>query len=201
MDPLTDAGDETVTERLLLRGWREEDEEPLLAVSADPEVMRYFPRPMTREEAHLFVTHQGALLAAARPGLFAVETRHDRRFIGFVGLAEPRFEAPFTPCVEIGWRLARPAWGHGYATEAGRAVLAHAFGSLGLAEVVSFAAVVNLPSQSVMRRLGMHTDRREDFDHPWLDPGHPLRRHVLYRLSAAEGASHRPGKPPHGGLD
>ena len=188
MDPLTDAADETVTDRLMLRGWSEADEEPLLSLSSDPEVMRYFPRVMTVEEAHDLVVRQRALRAAGRPALFAVETRQDRRFIGFVGLAEPRFAAPFTPCVEIEWRLARSAWGHGYATEAARAVLSHAFGCLRLAEVVSFTAVVNLPSQAVMRRLGMHTDRSEDFDHPSVTPGHPLRRQVLYRLRAEEAA-------------
>ena len=191
MDPLTDAVDETVTDRLVLRGWNEEDVEPLLSLSSDPEVMRYFPRTMTPEEARALVVGQHALLAAGRPGLFAVETRRDRRFIGFVGLAEPRFSAPFTPCVEIEWRLDRSAWGHGYATEAARAVLSHAFGPLGLAEVVAFTAVVNLPSQAVMRRLGMHTDRSEDFDHPSLPPGHPLRRHLLYRLLAEEAVEQR----------
>jgi RimJ/RimL family protein N-acetyltransferase len=185
VDPLIEPrpGD-VLTERLLLRGWSERDEQQLLAMSTDSEVMRYFLRVMSAEEARTFVRRQRRLLEAGRPGLFAVETREDGRFVGFVGLAEPRFEAAFTPCVEIGWRLTRGAWGKGYATEAGRAVLAHAFGTLGLDEVVSFTAALNLPSQAVMRRLGMHAERDEDFDHPSLPEGDPLRRHVLYRLRA-----------------
>src|SRR4051794_7961025 len=158
----------------------------MLALSTDPEVMRYFPRPMTAEEVHEFVTRHRELLAAGRPGLFAVETRADGRFIGFVGLAEPTFEAPFTPCVEVGWRLVKAAWRRGYATEAARAALDHGFDTLGLDEVVSFTAVVNTPSMAVMRTLGMRRDPAEDFDHPRVEPGHVLRRHVLYRLRADE---------------
>ena len=103
--------------------------------------------------------------------------------LGAVALLEPTFEAPFTPCLEIGWRLARAWWGHGLATEAARALLAHAFGPLGRSEVVSFTTVANLASRRVMRRLGMSHDPSEDFDHPRLPLGHPLRRHVLYRLA------------------
>ena len=187
MDPLTDpARGNVTTTRLLLRGWELADEQQLLELSSDPDVMRYFPRPMTRAEVRAFIDRQRALHAAGRPALLAVETRLDGRFIGFVGLAEPRFEAAFTPCVEIGWRLKRAAWGHGYATEAAGAVLTHAFTTLGLAEVVSFTAVANEPSQAVMRRLGMRTDRAEDFDHPSVEEGSPLRRHVLYRLRAEQ---------------
>ena len=102
-------------------------------------------------------------------------------FVGFTGLAVPSFEAPFTPAVEVGWRLARPAWGHGYATEAARASLAYGFGELGLEEVVSFTSVGNARSRAVMERLGMTHDRAGDFQHPLLAPGDPLRPHVLYR--------------------
>ena len=196
MDPLTGPPAPVLqTDRLLLRGWEDGDLEPLLALSTDPEVMRYFPRPMTRAEATALLQRHRAALEAGGPGLLAVVRRGDRRFLGFVGLAVPRFEAPFTPCVEIGWRLARDAWGHGYATEAARAVLRHGFTTLGLDEVVSFTAVGNEPSQAVMRRLGMRRDPAEDFEHPSLEPAHPLRRHVLYRLSAREWAgSHGPGR-------
>ncbi len=187
MDPLIEPGPTNLTtERLLLRTWTDDDVEPMHELSSDPAVMRFFPRPMTLDEVHAFVVRQRSRLAAGRPGLYAVESFADRRFLGFVGLAEPRFEAPFTPCVEIGWRLLREAWGHGYATEAARTVLAHGFGTLGLQEIVSFTAVPNEPSQAVMRRLGMHTDPAEDFDHPALEEGHWLQRHVLYRLTAPE---------------
>jgi len=103
-------------------------------------------------------------------------------FAGFTGLAVPRFEAHFTPCVEVGWRLAREHWGRGYATEAARAALADGFERLGLDEIVSFTAAGNLPSRRVMEKLGMKHDSADDFDHPSLAPGHPLRRHVLYRI-------------------
>ena len=116
-------------------------------------------------------------------GLWAVEVPGSAPFVGFVGLAVPRFEAHFAPCVEIGWRLAAEYWSRGYATEAASAVLAHAFGPLGLAEVVSFTAPANLRSRRVMERLGMTRSPADDFEHPGLSEGHPLRPHVLYRLS------------------
>jgi RimJ/RimL family protein N-acetyltransferase len=106
-----------------------------------------------------------------------------------VGLSVPRFEAPFTPCVEIGWRLARAHWGRGYATEAARAALGHAFGPLGLGEVVAFTVPANVPSRAVMTRLGMTRTPADDFDHPLLPEGHPLRRHVLYRIARADWAA------------
>ena len=200
MDPLTEpAAPALRTGRLLLRTWADADVEPLLALSTDPEVMRHFPRPSTREEVRALVERHRSALAAGRPGLFAVERREDRRFLGFVGLAVPRFEAAFTPCVEVGWRLERAAWGHGYATEAGRAVLRHGFTALGLDEVVSFTAVRNEPSRAVMRRLGMRHHAADDFDHPALEVGHALRRHVLYRLTAREWrASQAPGDAASG---
>jgi RimJ/RimL family protein N-acetyltransferase len=185
MDPLTDlAGGNLLTPRLLLRTWRDDDEPSMLAMSTDPEVMRHFPRVMTADEVHAFVVRHRALLAAGRPGLYAVERRDDRSFAGFVGLAEPRFEASFTPCVEVGWRLVRSAWGQGLATEAAREVLRHAFVDLALDEVVSFTSLGNAPSVAVMRRLGMR--RSLEFDHPGVPEGHEVRRHVLYRLSADE---------------
>jgi RimJ/RimL family protein N-acetyltransferase len=204
VDPLIESRPTNLTsERLLLRSWTAADVEPMHTMSTDPEVMRFFPRPMTGEEVRAFVTRQAARLAGGRPGLYVLERLADRRFLGFVGLAEPRFEAAFTPCVEVGWRLVRDAWGHGYATEGARAVLAHGFGTLGLEEVVSFTAVPNEPSQAVMRRLGMHTDPADDFDHPALEEGHWLRRHVLYRLTAAQwfaqATGHDAGRQPRTG--
>lgn len=170
------------TGRLLLRQWEDEDLLPFAALCADPEVMEHFPAPLPPEQAAELIGRHRALLDAGRPGLFAVEVEETGDFIGFVGLSEPTFSAPFTPCVEIGWRLARTAWGQGYATEAGRAVLAHGFEVLGLTEIVSFTTRANLRSRAVMERLGMTRDPAEDFEHPALEPGDPLRTHVLYRI-------------------
>jgi RimJ/RimL family protein N-acetyltransferase len=167
------------TERLLLRGWRESDLRPFAALNADPEVMRYFPARLSREESDAMVARVSASLAERGWGLWAVE--HHGEFLGLTGLAVPQFEAPFLPAVEIGWRYARSAWGRGYATEAAQAVLAFAFHELRLDEVVSFTAVENRRSRAVMERLGMEHDAADDFDHPRIPEGSPLRRHVLYR--------------------
>ena len=169
------------TERLLLRGWRESDREPFAALNADAEVMRYFPAPLSRAESDALAERASAFLAERSWGLWAVE--RDGVFLGFTGLAEPRFDAHFTPAVEIGWRLARSAWGFGYATEAATAVLRFAFEELRLREVVSFTAVDNRRSRAVMERIGMARDERGDFDHPAVPVGSPLRRHVLYRAA------------------
>ena len=198
MDPLIDtrpggASPVLTTARLRLHTWSDEDAEGLYRLSTDPEVMRHFPGMPTREQIAELVERQRDNLSNGRPGLFAVTVgpavepvATPDGFIGFVGLATPTFPAPFMPCVEIGWRLATKAWGHGYATEAGRAVLHHGFRTLGLPEIVSFTAVVNEPSIAVMRRLGMRHDPDGDFDHPRVPEGHPVRRHVLYRLRADE---------------
>jgi RimJ/RimL family protein N-acetyltransferase len=126
-------------------------------------------------------------------GLWAVEREEDGAFLGFTGLSSPPFEASFTPAVEVGWRFAHHAWGHGYATEAAEAALEFGFERLGLAEIVSFTTVANARSRRVMERLGMRHDPGEDFDHPRLEAGHPLRRHVLYRLAHEDWRRHRPG--------
>jgi len=115
-------------------------------------------------------------------GFWAIEVPGEAEFAGFTGLAVPRFTSHFTPCVEIGWRIAHEHWGRGYAPEAARAALAHGFEGLGLDEIVSFTAVANLRSRRVMEKLGMSRDPADDFEHPSLAPGHPLRRHVLYRV-------------------
>ncbi len=178
-----------MTRRLRLRGWTGADVEAFLALSTDPEVMRFFPRPATPAEAESFVRLQQVRHGAGEPTLYVVERLEDGAFLGFTGLAVPTGPLPFTPCVEIGWRLVRAAWGHGYATEAAAACLDEAFGERGLAEVVSFTAAVNLPSQAVMRRLGMIRDVDGDFDHPRVPEGSPLRAHVLYRIDAAGWAA------------
>ncbi|GAA4596842.1 GNAT family N-acetyltransferase [Planotetraspora phitsanulokensis] len=173
------------TERLTLRRWREGDLEPFAALNADPVVMEHFPSALSREQSDAMVRRIEAGFEDRGFGLWAVEA--DGTFLGFTGLSVPRFTAAFTPCVEIGWRLARHAWGYGYATEAAMAVLEDAFGRLGLAEVVSFTAVGNVRSQAVMRRIGMSHDPAGDFDHPALAEDSPLRRHVLYRIGRTAG--------------
>lgn len=169
------------TDRLVLRQWRDEDREPFARMNADPEVMRYFPAPLDREQSDAMVRRMHDLIEAQGWGLWAVERRDTGALVGFTGLAVPRHPLPFQPCVEVGWRLARSEWGHGFATEAARAALQVAFEELGLSEVVSFTAVPNMRSRAVMERLAMVRDPAEDFDHPALAEGESLRRHVLYR--------------------
>jgi len=171
------------TDRLLLRQWRDSDREPFAALNADPAVMEHFPRLVTREESDALIDRAAASIADHGWGLWAVEVRETGEFIGFTGLSVPTFEAPFLPGVEIGWRLAKGAWGNGYATEAARAALDFGFGPAGLSEILSFTATTNLPSQRVMQKIGMTHDEANDFDHPRLPAGHRLQRHVLYRIS------------------
>jgi RimJ/RimL family protein N-acetyltransferase len=172
------------TDRLLLRNWRDADREPFAALNGDPAVMEHFPSVQTREQSDQLIDRNLPLIEERGWGLWALEVRDTGRFIGFTGLSVPSFEAHFLPAVEIGWRLSKDAWGNGYATEAARASLEHAFGPAGLEEVVSFTATTNLPSQRVMQRIGMVQDG--EFDHPRLPDGHRLQRHVLYRISRAQ---------------
>jgi RimJ/RimL family protein N-acetyltransferase len=169
------------TQRLLLRQWRDADLAPFADLNADPEVMRYFPAALTARESDAMAGYARELIALNGWGLWAVEVAGGEPFIGFVGLNRPRFEAHFTPAVEVGWRLARAHWGCGYATEAATAAVSFGFDQLDLDEVVSFTTTGNERSMRVMQRLGMSHDPADDFDHPALADG-PLRRHVLYRL-------------------
>lgn len=175
------------TERLLLRTWRDDDLEPFARMVADPEVMRYFPATQNREEAAALIERVHAHMAEHGFGLWALERRDSGAFIGFTGLGVVGFEAAFCapdrPTIEIGWRLARAHWGQGFASEAARAALACAFEDLLLPEVVAFTVPANQPSRKVMQRIGMQRDPADDFLHPKLPEGHPLRAHVLYRLS------------------
>ncbi len=170
-----------VTDRLVLRRFCDADLEPFAAMNADPAVMEHFVAPLTRAESDGFVAAIERAFARDGFGLWAVEAATG--FVGFVGLNRVRFTAPFVPAVEVGWRLAQDAWGHGYATEAATAVLDDAFGRVGLSEVVSFTIPANVRSVAVMERLGMTHDPADDFDHPRVMIGHPHRRHVLYRMS------------------
>ena len=177
--PYREPVSELRTDRLRLRHWRPEDREPFAALNADPEVRRYFPSVLDRAESDAEADRHAAGLEERGWGLWAVEVVGGDPFVGYVGLAP----APFVDAVEIGWRLARSVWGRGYAPEGARAVLDHAFGpAVGLDELVSFTAVANAPSRRVMEKIGMTHDPADDFDHPRIAEGHPLRRHVLYRI-------------------
>ncbi|WP_018352418.1 GNAT family N-acetyltransferase [Longispora albida] len=176
-----------ITERLLLRRWQPSDHEPYAAMNADPAVMEHFVSTMTREQSDAQIAAFEEHFETEGFGLWAVEVRATGEFAGFTGLKWQRFEAEFTPAVEIGWRLARSAWGHGYATEAARAALAAGW-EAGLDEIVSMTATSNLRSMAVMERIGMTRDPAGDFDFPTIPAGHPLRRHVLYRMARPEGA-------------
>jgi RimJ/RimL family protein N-acetyltransferase len=171
------------TDRLVLRRWRDEDLEPFAELNADPEVMAFMPAQLDRRESDALATRIREQFEQRGFGLWAVEVPEVASFIGYVGLSVPRFTAAFTPCVEVGWRLARLHWGRGYATEAARATLTFGFERVGLEEIVSFTAPANVRSIAVMERLGMSHDAADDFDHPSLPVGHALRRHVLYRLT------------------
>lgn len=178
---LTGRVSELRTARLLLRQWQPSDFDPFARLNADPEVRRFFPARLTRRESDALAHRERTLIAERGWGLWAVEVTASKSFIGFIGLAEPRFDAHFTPALEIGWRLSRSHWGHGYATEGARAALAFAFEELEMDEVVSFTSAINTRSRRVMERLGMTRDPTDDFDHPLVAEG-PLRPHVLYRL-------------------
>lgn len=181
------------TDRLLLRPWRDADRDAFAAMSADPQVMEFFPAElMRRDECDAFVDRaEQGLAERGGWGWWALEERASAAFVGVAGLAPVRFEAHFTPAVEIGWRLARAAWGKGYATEAAAASVARGFGELGLDEVVALAHPANERSRAVMRRLGMTHDPADDFDLPMPPEDDPLRHHVLYRLTRERWAGRR----------
>jgi RimJ/RimL family protein N-acetyltransferase len=174
---------ELASARLRLRAWRAADRAPFAALNADPVVMQHFPAPLSRAQSDAMVERIDQHFAAHGYGLWVLQLRATGAFLGFTGLVAQSFPAHFTPCVEIGWRLARAAWGLGYASEAARAALRFAFETQRLPEIVSFTVPHNLPSRRVMERIGMQRDERGDFDHPLVPAGHPLQRHVLYRLS------------------
>jgi RimJ/RimL family protein N-acetyltransferase len=173
---------ELTTKRLRLRLWRDEDLPAFAALNSDPRVMQYMPKLLDRAESDAFAERIKENFARTGFGLWAVEVTGTADFIGFTGLSVPRFEARFTPCVEIGWRLAFDYWGHGYATEAACAARDYGFSQLGLKEIVSFTVTANQRSRKVMERIGMTHFPEDDFHHPLLPEGHPLRYHVLYRL-------------------
>jgi RimJ/RimL family protein N-acetyltransferase len=175
---------ELETPHLRLRRWKDADRVPFAAMNADPQVMEFFPALQDRAASDASIDHWQAQFAAQGWSNWAAELVSSGEFIGFVGLSVPRRTLPCSPCVEIGWRLARLFWGRGLASEAARAALAAGFERIGLAEIVSFTAVANRRSRAVMERIGMR-DSGEDFEHPGVPEGHALRLHCLYRIDRA----------------
>ncbi|MBA3723100.1 MAG: GNAT family N-acetyltransferase [Parachlamydiaceae bacterium] len=177
------------TDRLILRPWKEQDLEVFAKLNADSRVMEYFPSTLNREESDQLANRMQAKIAERGWGCWAVSAPGIANFIGFIGLnsvEKATFDAPFTPAVEVGWRLATDYWGRGFATEGALAALKYGFETLNLDEIVSFTATQNKRSMQVMERIGMHHDSKDDFDHPKLPDGHHLKRHVLYRLQKNE---------------
>jgi RimJ/RimL family protein N-acetyltransferase len=170
------------TDRLLMRRWREDDREPYAAMNADPAVRRYFPDFLTREASDAGIDRMEALFDQQGFGLWALEVTATARFIGFTGLNPMPDDVPGAGGMEVGWRLAEDAWHQGYATEAATAAVDVAFNGIGLKEIWSMTSILNEPSQAVMRRIGMTP--YANFEHPRVDPGHPLRPHVVFRRQA-----------------
>ena len=185
--------EDLTTPRLLLRSWRESDRQSFAALNADPAVMEFMPCLLSREQSDDFFDRINAHFEQHGFGLYAAEHRATCEFMGFIGLMVPKFDAPFMPAVEIGWRLGTKWWGQGLATEGARAIVRYAFETLGLNQLVSFTVPTNIRSRRVMEKLGMLHDPAGNFDHPRMPPGHPFRRHVLYRL---ERANFSRGIPP-----
>lgn len=174
---------ELQTDRLVLRAFRDSDREPFAALNADPVVMTYLQGPYGRRRSDGFVDRIGTVWAERGWGLWALERSDTGEFIGFTGLAPAEFDAPFTPAVEVGWRLAVAHWGHGFASEAAQESLRFGFEDVGLNEIVSFTAADNVRSRRVMGRISLRRDPAGDFEHPWVPTGSPIRPHVLYRQS------------------
>jgi len=169
------------TPRLILRQWQQADIEPYVLLNYDPEVAEFFPSTLTREETMAQIDRATNHIKQHGFGFFAVERKDNGEFIGFTGLSHPRFESHFTPCVEIGWRLSKANWGNGFATEAAKACLQFGFETLKIDEIFSFTAEHNIRSENVMKKIGMV--KAGYFEHPSIAGGHPLKRHVLYKIS------------------
>lgn len=186
------------TARLILRDFRDEDKAPFHAINNDPRVLEFLGPPLDRDVSDAWVDRLVGLSTTDIPRLLAVSEKSqapETGLLGFVGLSVPTFEAPVTPCVEIGWRLSSTAWGRGFATEAARAVLTWGFDRFQLPEIVSFTTERNTRSRRVMEKIGMSRARSEDFDHPRLEVGNPLRPHVLYRITSPRAQHPAPSRP------
>lgn len=169
------------TERLILRRWKPSDLVPFATMNEDTRVMEFYPKTLNLAETEAMIATIEQRIERDGFGLWAAELKHTTQLIGFIGLNVPGYSFPFSPCVEIGWRLAFDHWGNGYAQEGARAAMAFGFDTFGLKEIVSFTTVGNLRSRHVMERIGMTYDPKDDFEHPNLPEHHPLRKHVLYR--------------------
>jgi RimJ/RimL family protein N-acetyltransferase len=174
---------ELQTSRLRLRAWRDEDLPLFAELNADREAMEHLLGPLTRSQSDALVGRITEHFLREGFGFWAVEAPGVSGFIGMVGIGIPSYTAPFTPCVEVGWRLGRQYWGQGFATEAARVALEFGFETAGLPEIVALTVPSNARSRAVMAKLGMVRTASDDFDHPLVPAGHPLKRHVLYRLS------------------
>lgn len=179
---------EIETDRLRLRQWRDSDYQAFAVMNADAEAMRHFPAKLTVEESNAMAQRCRDLIEQQGWGIWAVEEKTTATFVGFIGLHVPSNELPFSPCVEVAWRLTRSVWGRGLATEGASAALAFAFDQLTMSEIVAFTALSNTRSEKVMQRLGMKRDAHT-FEHPALPQGHPLCEHVLYRAFPKERPS------------
>lgn len=169
------------TERLILRQWRDSDLQAMATINQDPKVMEHFAATRSLEETKAFINSNKTLFKDLGYCFYATELKQTHELIGFVGIA-PVYEMPCTPAIEIGWRLGTKFWGQGLATEAAKAVIDYAFNALGIGELVSFTATTNKKSERVMQRLGFIRSEKDDFDHPRIVDGHPLKRHIFYRL-------------------
>lgn len=187
------------TERLRLRQWLPADREPFAALNADPRVMEFFPATLDRTASNAMADRCEALIVGRGWGFWATEIKECGQFIGFVGLHVPAPELPFSPCVEIGWRLAFQYWGRGFASEAAKGALRVGFELLNVPEIVSFTAVHNLRSRAVMERLGMQ-ETKDTFEHPHVPVGNALRLHCLYRLSQERWRRIPHHMTPHAGV-
>ena len=170
------------TQRLILRQWQPSDFEPFAQMNQDNEVMRYFPKHLSVEESIAMIEKSKVDLEHDKYGFWALLAKEGSEFLGFVALAQVQFECPFKGSIEIGWRLKKSAWGHGYASEAARELLNYGFKNLGLSEIVSLTAKLNKPSSRVMERIGMTRNPADDFDHPKIAFESPLRPHVLFKI-------------------
>ncbi|ALS75892.1 GNAT family acetyltransferase [Planococcus rifietoensis] len=168
------------SERLGFRRWKASDREPFAALNANPDVMEFFPKPLSRTESDALVDRIEAHFEEKGYGLWAVERKEDGAFIGFIGLLDVNFDIGIEGATEIGWRLDRVFWKKGYATEGAKACLAYAFDKLGKREIYSFTSTINTPSEIVMKRIGM--EKAGEFEHPRVPEGSPLRKHVLYKI-------------------
>lgn len=179
------------TDRLILREWKKEDRQPFARMNGDPMIMEYMPRALDEKASNKLADRFAEHFEKHGYGLYACERKEDGAFMGFVGLDNVSIDVPFAPAVEIAWRLDYEYWGKGYATEAARRVLDHAFGELKLKEIVAFSVHDNTRAIQIMEKLGMSRDMKGDFDYPALRKGHPLGAFVLYRLSRKDYLAHK----------